>query len=707
MNYKGYVRKIGSYPPPQLEQMKADLGLKLPMPMLRLCAAYFGKQEKRDPAIEELMLLDRFSATLRNDPFAMAPIELMTNDAFVAESYADLLRKRRELFPTAKTPCSIREAFRIASLYLMRAGKRSALPNRLAILEECAEPSAHVSEDRLIPSCETQVALRHIVTRPSKDEAGDQLLLLLPSPADTPIAYHNLVSGLLSDAKSTDAIKRIRQVGENGLLYEVLQLCHGASISLPRLSRLGEPMPLSMLITAYQGRHLLRVSGKDSAALQGIAAKHGLRACHFANVLSTPRIIVKQDDSRTFSWSTNFLRALVPVRPTPVRLANEANEANAPIYHHPVGIGGCQYLSFVPEQEADVCSDGAVLTSVAASLPQRDFFRNALDTALTAVLNLAVCGAHYSEQRLAVSLTLPKNSSDPVTAGECLSAVLGIYRLQAELGIPLIADRLNTADTAHPQLTAFATASGAPCPVSLQNEGNYIYCIMPQLQGNGLPTFSELRKLLAFLSDLKKRNLLQSARILCREAITDGLSQMRTKALSCRFTGDVWAAQGAVPMAILLESSEPLAQLKQVARVVKRAEVTDDADDAVLPPTTRLIISDHATVTVVARKEDLEARKLCVLLKKGGASVTELCLSPSLSSDLLAQAIFSAGTLILCRNVELPETPEVAFAVDTLVRGGGRILLPGRQKPDERIGGIALKNGLSKKMLDQICSLKK
>ena len=64
MVYNGYVINFGSYTPQQLEQVKKDFKLTLPLSKLQLCSNYFKKQEKRDPAIEELLLLDLFYKTI-------------------------------------------------------------------------------------------------------------------------------------------------------------------------------------------------------------------------------------------------------------------------------------------------------------------------------------------------------------------------------------------------------------------------------------------------------------------------------------------------------------------------------------------------------------------------------------------------------------------------------------------------------------------
>ncbi len=708
MSNKGYVINFRNYTPAQLEQAKKDLGLNMPLSMLAFCANYFKSHEKRDPAIEELAFFDLLNKKLENDPDALAITELMTNDAFVARTYNDIMQKRHALYPTAKKPIGIREAFFQASAYLMRSGKESALQNLSASLETDVDRLVSESDNTAVSDGDTAIRLRKIRKEATEDRDGDALLLLLSSPSENPAHYDMQANRLLANPDLTKKIKRVHRIGENGLLYELMQICKGVTLSLPRLSRHGEPMPLSMLVNAYQGKYLVRMSEEDAIAFETAVLPMDLRAMRFAYTTSSERVDVIQEPTRRFSWSIDFLRALRPTRAVKALLTDEAPMADAPICHCPIATNGSEYLSFSPTRKSDTLYDGTLLTAIASSQPDKDFFKNALDTALTAVLTLSVSGCHYSEQRLAVALTLPQNLSDSRIAGESISTILGLYRLQAELGLPLITGTINALDhPTHPQMATFALANGTPCPIHWQNEGNYVYCVMPQLQQDGLPNFYELRNLLSYLADLRNRHVLQSARILCRESITDALIQMRTDALSCRFVGDTWAAQGKLPLAILLETTEPLTHGKQVARIVKRADVLSEKEDFELPPTEPLIRSKNTTVTVVSNKGDCEARKLSHYLTLRGATVNAITLTKVLSLDLLAESIFSSQTLIICRDISLPHSAQVDFAVDSLVRGGGRILFPLRKNPDDSIGGIALEKGLNEKMIDQICGLKK
>ena len=54
-------------------------------------------------------------------------IRLSTDDKEVAQTYADMLEKRRELHPQALTPPTLGELFGLASAYLARSGRQPTL----------------------------------------------------------------------------------------------------------------------------------------------------------------------------------------------------------------------------------------------------------------------------------------------------------------------------------------------------------------------------------------------------------------------------------------------------------------------------------------------------------------------------------------------------------------------------------------------------
>ena len=104
MMFQGKIRNFAAYTPAMAEQMKKDLSLFMQQQQLLYCANYYRTVEKRDPFIEELVMLDRFVSEYAPSPATFAPTECLTNHAPLAQTFADLLQKRKTLKPDVRYP---------------------------------------------------------------------------------------------------------------------------------------------------------------------------------------------------------------------------------------------------------------------------------------------------------------------------------------------------------------------------------------------------------------------------------------------------------------------------------------------------------------------------------------------------------------------------------------------------------------------------
>ena len=136
MNYRSLIRNFKLCNAEQARRLKAELNLKMSDEVLLYCIDHYKNHELRDPFVDELMMLDRLCASLESAPDAVAPTDLFTRDDFAAETYADMMAKRRQTNPNAKYPCTLAEASKLASMYLIRSGKIST-PLRSASVIPC------------------------------------------------------------------------------------------------------------------------------------------------------------------------------------------------------------------------------------------------------------------------------------------------------------------------------------------------------------------------------------------------------------------------------------------------------------------------------------------------------------------------------------------------------------------------------------------
>lgn len=697
----GIIRGFRSYTPQQLEQMGRDLGLSMSPQRISYCTSYY-RNAARDPMIDELKLLDRFVATQSNLISSYAPVSLMTNDEFVARTYADMMQKRKTLAPNASYPCTLSEAFGLTTAYLAYAGKPSKYPQLDTLLEN--KSYAHRGDKpSTLTTSGARYGLRLTKTGITAPSIGDLLLLLLPDAGKPHTENGSLQKALLEDKQISGAIVQLTTVGESGLLHTLLSLSDGLWIDMTRLSRTGEQIPLGMLADGFVGYDIVRIPAPCLEAFYRTAKTYGVSAMAFAQITNGSSFTVSRGRLGSFALESSFLRALVPIKTADVALANESEYRPVNIHHTPISKNNCKYLSNSTTPTEELCAVGETVISMAAAEPESGFFRNAVDCALVPVLSLAVSGCAYTDIRLAAGLSLPLAVTDGnADLSSPLSTVMGLYRLLAELGVPLAARRLDTdAEAKNPHLTVFGIGKGQAIGSNFAGASHYVHCITPPSGTDGLPDFSALRAMLTELVGLNRSGKLVSARVLARESITDALTAMSSDTVGCRIERNDVVSEDALPIAILLESKVKL-DAYYIGKTVERQIKTASTLLQTLPQTNYLLANDTNAILMLSQATDADADALERILSEQGGNVVRLYAKTS-DSKALCHAILSARTIILCSRAELPKSPEVGFAIETFCRGGGWLLLTKGAQCDASIPAIALETGINEFIIDQIC----
>ena len=697
----GIIRGFRSYTPQQLEQMGRDLGLSMSPQRIVYCASYY-RNAARDPLIDEIKMLDRFITAQSMLVSSYAPVSMMTNDEFVAKTYADMMQKRKTLAPNASYPCTLSEAFGLTTAYLSYAGKSPNYPLFHTLLENKIYSHRGDKKVPLTATC-ARYGLRLTKTGTSAPSTGDLLLLLLPDAGKPHTQNGALQKTLLEDEQISKAIIHLTTVGEGGLLRTVLSLSDGLWIDLARLSRTGEQVPLGMLADGFVGYDLVRIAAKSFDAFNHAAKAYGISAMPFAQTTDGTSITISRGALGAFALDSSFIRALVPIKTADVALENESNYRPAKIHHTLLSKNSCKYLAGKRKPIEQLCATEETVTAVAATEPESGYFRNAVECALVPVLNLAASGCAYTDIRLAVGLSLPltvkegKANIDPQ-----VSTLLGLYRLLAELGIPLSTRRMDTDPQAkEPHLTVFGIGKGKPIGSTFKGASNYVHCITTPTLPEGLPDFAVLRAMLTELVGLNRSGKLVSARVLARKSITEALAAMSVDGIGCRIEKIDVIDGEVLPIAILLETTERL-DAYYIGKTVERRVKKATKPLQILPQKQYLLANATNEILIVSQTNDADADVLENILTKSGGSVTRATVG---TTDLptLCHAILSARTLILCTNAALPKSPEVGFAIETFSRAGGWILLPNGVKCGYPVPVITLEDGINDRIIDQIC----
>ena len=626
---------------------------------------------------------------------------LFTNDSQAAETYADMMQKRNEIRPNAKTPPTLGELFALASDYLRRAGKQDEALSATLLIEDAAKsPSPSVCRSYITASG-SRMGLRAIVKSKSAPAVGDLWITLSPADGEHSLRYRTALERIWSTRDLTKDLKDIRVLGRGGVLSELLECGEGASIDLSALTEDASKI-VDSLTADRTGEYLLRVSVDRFFRVSRLLARVGIRASAIAVVQRDRMMNLLFSNNERVTWELDFLTDLLPREIYEARLPNEDDSEDAPIVSRPHTLESSRYLASDVRLSNDwVCLQSGICSSVAVCRPDSRFFENALRTALAPVMTLTAAGCDYTRQSLAIGLTLPNPNGNAERLGECVSAILGLYRLQAELALTMVTSKLVFSDDIqHPELTVFAlTADHAAESLGFSRKSHPIYCLSPK---QGTPVdFADLRRLLSMVATLRQSGYLPAARPMMGEKLSAAIAAMETDTVTAKIDPQIACADDMPRAAFLLEATDEIEAIA-LGQTLTKAPATAQAPQA-LSKKICLIPSIQPEVVLLADRESPDLRLLTDLLEERGANVAVFTAADLRPMTHLCRAILGAQTLIVMPEAEIPSNPHLGFALRTLARANGRILFPARQTTPDISGAVALPDGLTTAMLSQIC----
>lgn len=684
--------------PQQLENLRAELGLQMPPQMLRHCQIYYcTREKKRAPKLDEIRLLDLLAA-LPTDGTSVALTELYTNDSFTAVTYADMMNKRREMHPEAASPITLGEAFGMASAYLTRSGKKSCLPaTSPALLSGEGAFTGHA-----VGVQGSRIAL-HLngASRNTGIEQGD--LFMLVHRGNMPMWKYRTNIGMLPRSPGiSGAVRRVLTVPRQGLLPMLLPLCRGVCFDMRRLSADGSAAPLTVLADHFAEYRVFVLPRDRADSISEIVRSAGFRPMIFATAAGGERTQFLFSAYDRCSLETVFLQRMIPRTATAAKLPAEQPVPADAVKHKLITDTSCPYLSSRGKVFPERIASGNY-TVAGAFCKTGGAFHSAVETVLTALLSLAASGGRYTEARLAGGISLPEDLTEPDRAGEAMAAILGLYRVQTELGVPASALFWEgLADGKHPELTVYAFAASPALPSRFAAAGNRVYCVTPTRTADGLPDFEALRRLLSELAEWNRRGALCSARVLSREGLTDGLTAMSCDGLACRLT-DPGTLTEDLPLAVLLESAQalPFSCIGEVQNSTSVPATAERVPSNLPIPAPSLIWSDTYEITLLAESTDTGAQILTALLRENGADCSVF--SPDTPEGLLSRSVLTSRLLILCGAVSLPCGERMRFALRTQRDAGGAVICLGsgvKLPPD--VSATHLPDGIPEEFLAQI-----
>ena len=684
------IRRFGTYAKSQLIKLKEELGLQIPLDGLRFCADYF-RSAKRDPSVDELRFLNAIS-TLPPSPDRVLISELHTNDPAMAETYSDMMNKRGELSPNAAQPPSVAELFHLATAYMDRIGVSHGLEN--------VEAEFYPTEAIGINTVGASNSKTVLSLTSAKRNAYHANVLMLIHRGNTPIEkYRDTFSVLLSNQTVRNSCNRIFTVPTEGLLPLLLPIYSGVTFDLGALELDDYPVTPMQLLGSYANCIVLELSQNHAVIVEQFAKECGLLPMRFATLNNSRRVELRCSDTISVDYETDFLRRLMSIQPFAAKLPDEDNAKETNVSMRPVGIYDCGYIS--NHASAQLASTEVATCSAAHTQLIKNPFRGALRTALASLLATTV-GCGWKSNRFAFSLRYPISSNEADHISEAVSAILGIYRLQCELGIPaMISDVQKDNSISSLELDVYAVSPRQPISSQLTTEGSLLYCVEPSFTANGLPDFAALRKLLKELSHYHEQGLIQSARVFSNQSLADALAEMETKLLTYSLNDPQTLTEEALPLAILLEADAGL-PYRAIGSVKPREDTVAPSAELTLPSLENVFNHGGCSEAVIfSERADVDAVILSSILRS--MEIRCSLLDEFASEKSFAKALMNAQIAFICGEAKIPMNEQMQFARQVLKMAGGVVLQLGENPHlSTDFADYVLPDGISSEVLQQI-----
>ena len=476
-----------------LETVRQGLGLSMSSAELRTCRTYYRNSLRRDPQAEELLLLDRMIESGSRSPQCLCVAEMKTASKLIADIFADLMARRPTVVSELERPSSLPELIGLMESYLASSEKYTNSLSDVAVRFTSHRDLLLTSEGYLITASTgsedkdisigvkpPQVAFSGGAVKP-----GDYVYALLDSknPDD---GFEKRLTQYLSENAVKLVAKSVRPVCNSGLLDALVQLADGLTLNTKSLIS-GADFSLPALADPVFGV-LLTASPAASADILLLAQEMGLHMIRTATVTAGAEIRIPAKNGGFFTFHAPFLRSLTLPRAYSATVAPPANT-----------------LPEIALTRIGTCTlNGQKHAVVKADASGDNPFVASLFGTLYAFLLCVAAGARPSEVGLACHLTLPRPSSTRM--GESLSMILGLYRMQAEFEMYGNTPTLESGTDEHPSLSiaTIAPLPEHPTPSTVVGGGSKIFYLEPLYTADGIPDFSDLKKMLGYIEKLNR-----------------------------------------------------------------------------------------------------------------------------------------------------------------------------------------------------------
>lgn len=470
----------------ELATLAKKLRLKMGRFGLRVCQDYYRTQ-KRIPRVNELFLLDSIVQEAYERPSTLLLSEMTTESDVIADTFADLMTRRSATQRADKKPLSLAALASLMESWLTahsqgdgitpEIGVRFSAYRDLLLAADGYQRTASSGTE------ETDVSIgvraRQTATDTQTLADGDYVYGILTQKENDGAFFRALASFLSSTPLSTN-VKAIKIVQNQALLPILLDMDHGMTVCPEKVPHI-EKDGVSVLALPFTGTVFV-ASPEQSADLLLEAQENGLPIFLLAKITSKRTVDIVADEI-TLRYPLEFLQSMVFSR-----LCNATVEAPS--------LGEIDVsLSRIGTCTLNGKRNAVVKVDATGTSP----FRAGLLGVLYSLSHCIAAGADVANIKLASRLSLC-----PDDVGENLSAILGLYRAQAEFALCGNPPFVTIGKGSHPSLSAVTLAPLPDHTVSATAVGNgtNIFYLEPLYTSDGIPDFDDLKKMYDYIGVL-------------------------------------------------------------------------------------------------------------------------------------------------------------------------------------------------------------
>ena len=407
---------------------------------------------------------------------------------------------------------------------------------------------------------------------------NDDVLLYLENPyfntlsiseyTDNP--FLTMVERLASAELYRKAVHAARVIDYRGILYALSGLSAGI---YTELRAIGSGTALADLAKFGHGGLILSVERSLADAFAATIEEVGLTATRVARAIPGNRVTVRVEGGAPYSCLTALIRGVGELSPQLV--VTMPKEPTAP--HEEIGLfseAPCgDLLPRIPEIYPSPLSDGFSYT--AFSLDSPDFF-SVIRQALSAVYRSVVGGVKPMAAYTVCTYPTEVNST---SIGKVLSTMLGLYRVFAELSVPMQSAFIRN-DREGCSVFLRGKTDGDNKPTTCFTGAEHpVYLLYPRSDECGFPNFSDIR---AILSQLQKNSPI-AASVHCGESVASAVVSMCAShgiRYSAQLSGDLLGETIDLPY-LIVECAEEIPSLPLLGNVsVSSVPAKDTVEDS-------------------------------------------------------------------------------------------------------------------------------